>query len=74
MGNLVKFEGKKAKKGRIVKSIRDEIAEALDQDIQKLCKALECTPERAIEIASDFYMQYPILVEHVRNTDFRLGK
>lgn len=71
MGRLVTLEGKK--KGK-VKPLKDMISEALNQDIQKLCVALQCTPEQAIKTASDFYMQYPVLVEHVRNTDFTLGK
>lgn len=71
MGTLVTLEGKK--KGK-VKPLKDMISEALNQDIQKLCVALQCTPEQAIKTASDFYMQYPVLVEHVRNTDFTLGK
>jgi predicted ATP-grasp superfamily ATP-dependent carboligase len=72
MGKVLTLEGKK--KGKVVKPIKDMISEALDQDIQKLCVALQCTPEQAIKTASDFYLQYPILVEHVRSTDFMLRK
>jgi predicted ATP-grasp superfamily ATP-dependent carboligase len=74
MGKVVKLEGKKNKKSKIIKPVKDMITEALDQDIDKLCAALQCTREQAIKTASDFYMQYPILVEHVRNTELTIRK
>jgi DNA-binding Xre family transcriptional regulator len=71
MGKLVRFN---SKKGKVVKPLKDIIIEALDQDIERLCKALDCTPEQAVKTATDFYNQYPILVEHVRNIEFTVGK
>jgi predicted ATP-grasp superfamily ATP-dependent carboligase len=73
MGKVIKFGKREDKK--VVKSKESmTYDEWLTGDIEKLCKALDCSPERAIEVASDFYTNYPMLVEHVRSPEFMLRK
>lgn len=44
----------------------------VDYDTAKLCAATGVTTEEAIQIASDFYRKYPMLIEHVRSAEYML--
>ncbi len=70
--NIVDFKQRKAK----VKAKKyDVMTQAtvdqwVEDDIDKLAKNIGKTREEAIKMASDFYMSYPALIEHVRTPEF----
>jgi hypothetical protein len=46
----------------------------VDKDIKNLCKAINVSPEDAVQIAKDFYKKYPMLMEWVRSPEILLDK
>jgi hypothetical protein len=44
--------------------------EEVHKDTEKLSEATGITSEQAVQMASDFYRKYPMLVEHVRSIEY----
>lgn len=44
----------------------------LDRDICNLSDVAGISKEQAIQMASDFYRKYPMLIEHVRSPEYMM--
>ena len=65
--NINEARKKKESKKPDVITYADVEAE-LEKNIDTLCQKLNCDREKAIEVASNFYRSYPMLMEHVRDS------
>lgn len=78
MGEVVQFDFKKREPNRPAFTehtpASTTFTEVLNRDIKNLSNTCGITEEEAIQMASDFYKRYPMLIEHVRSPEFMLRK
>lgn len=79
MSNVIQFNLKAKKEVVVQGSQASQYPEndktymgMVDYDTAKLCAAAGITTEEAIQMASDFYRKYPMLIEHVRSAEYML--
>jgi hypothetical protein len=73
--NVITFKPK-AKTNKVVPLSMMDVTEAIEEDITRFCANFGTDIDRAkaVEIASNFYNNYPMLVEWVRSPDFMLRR
>ena len=71
MGKVIPFNRKRKDSSAPVE-IAGSFMGMVEKDTNDLALAIGKTSEEAIEMASDFYRKYPMLVEYVRSPEFLL--
>lgn len=76
MTNIVKFASKRTKQSVSTPPTINTFSQALEEDISRLCDSFDggIDRDKAVQIASDFYNKYPMLMEWVRSPEYMLRK
>lgn len=76
MGRIVEFNRGRKDKKNVQQPITQEYSftAEVEKDIEKLMKAIDGDRDKAIQMASDFYRRYPMLIEYVRSPEYMFRK